>query len=149
MVDVVQEYDVKQIQNLIGEMSFHDFYTYDHSINVSMYCIAIFKALKPNASREEMVMAGLGGLLHDLGKIKIPTNIINNPGHLSDEDFQVIKEHPRIGVELIDDSSPDVPGIDFEIIKRVVWEHHENFNGTGYPRKIQGTFISTTSFTVY
>jgi HD-GYP domain-containing protein (c-di-GMP phosphodiesterase class II) len=138
MIDVVQDYDVSEIQQLIGSLSFHDFYTYDHSINVSMYCIILYKAVNPKASRDDIVMAGLGGLLHDLGKIKIPTEIINNPGNLSDEDFQEIKKHPGFGKDLIHDSCSDCcPGVDFSVISRVVYEHHENYNGTGYPNKIK------------
>jgi HD-GYP domain-containing protein (c-di-GMP phosphodiesterase class II) len=143
MVDVINDYDVKQVQHLIGSLSFHDFYTYDHSINVSMYCISIFKALKPNATREEVTMAGLGGLLHDLGKIKIPTYIINCAGKLTDEEFDEIKKHPEYGKDLLDESEGtyEMPGVDFNIIKRVVYEHHENYNGTGYPNKLASTDI--------
>ena len=133
MIDVIQDYSINEVQNLIGNLSFHDFYTYDHSINVSMYCITIYKTLKENASREELVMAGLGGLLHDLGKIKIPTHIINNPGKLSDEDFGQIKKHPGYGQELLQENPCHCEGVDFAIIERVVMEHHENWNGSGYP----------------
>jgi HD-GYP domain-containing protein (c-di-GMP phosphodiesterase class II) len=143
MIDVINDYDVKKVQDLIGSLSFHDFYTYDHSINVSMYCISIFKALKPSAPREEVTMAGLGGLLHDLGKIKIPTNIINSPGKLTDEEFDEIKKHPGYGKDLLEENegSYEMAGVDFNIIKRVIYEHHENYNGTGYPNQIGNTDI--------
>lgn len=141
MIDVLEDYEINEVQDLIGDLSFHDFYTYDHSINVSMYCISLFKAIKPGAKREELVLAGLGGLLHDLGKIKIPTTIINNPGKLSDEDFDMIKKHPDFGGELLDEGSHCCNGVDFEIIRRVIMEHHENYNGTGYPHKIEGKDI--------
>jgi HD-GYP domain-containing protein (c-di-GMP phosphodiesterase class II) len=142
MVDVIKDYDVSKLQGLIASLSFHDFYTYDHSINVSMYCISLFTAAKPNASKEEIVMAGLGGLLHDIGKIKISTDIINKPEKLSDEEFLVIKAHPTYGLELLTDNPcPDCKGVDFNVIRRVVHEHHENFNGTGYPKKIAGPDI--------
>lgn len=142
MVDVIKDYDVSKVQNLIANLSFHDFYTYDHSINVSMYCISLFRAVKPNATKEEIVMAGLGGLLHDIGKIKITTDIINKPEKLSDEEFEVIKQHPDYGFQLLTENPcPDCQGVDFNVIKRVVYEHHENFNGTGYPRKISGNDI--------
>ena len=141
MIDVLEDYDISKVQKLIADLSFHDFYTYDHSINVSMYCISLFRAWKPKAPRNEIVMAGLGGLLHDLGKIKIPTRIINNPGKLSDEDFSIIKKHPGYGNELIKESHCDCEGVDFEVIRRIVYEHHENFNGTGYPQGIAGINI--------
>ncbi|EQC46865.1 HD-GYP domain-containing protein [Bacteriovorax sp. Seq25_V] len=138
MVGVIRDYDINNLKNLIADLSFHDFYTYDHSINVSMYTVLIFKSLKPNAKEEDLVSAGLGGLLHDLGKTKIPTDILNNTGKLSDEDFNVIKTHPELGAELFEQSSPDLPGINKEAIKRVILEHHENWDGTGYPNKLPG-----------
>lgn len=142
MVDVIKDYDVSKVQSLIASLSFHDFYTYDHSINVSMYCISLYTAAKPNATKEEIVMAGLGGLLHDIGKIKISTDIINKPEKLSDEEFNIIKAHPTFGLELLTENPcPDCKGVDFNIIKRVVHEHHENYNGTGYPAKLAGADI--------
>jgi len=142
MIDVIQDYGITDVQKLIAELSFHDFYTYDHSINVSMYSISILKALKPKATRKEMLLAGMGGLLHDLGKIKIPTSIINNPGKLSDTDFEIIKKHPEYGLELFDGNIGNHDDLDFETIKRVIGEHHENYNGTGYPNKLEGKEIS-------
>lgn len=139
MVDVLEEHNIDSLRNLIGNLSFHDFYTYDHSINVSMYCITIFRAINPRATRKELVHAGLGGLLHDLGKIKIPTHILNNPGGLSNEDYQTIKNHPDFGLELLLSGHCKVDeNIDLKIIGRVIHEHHENYDGTGYPQKLKG-----------
>ncbi len=141
MIDMLEDYSIQDVKKLIGSLSFHDFYTYDHSINVSMYCISILKAFKPKSKREELIMAGLGGLLHDLGKIKIPTHIINNPGSLSEEEFAEIKKHPDYGLGLLNENHVDTPGVDFEIIRRIIHEHHENYNGTGYPQKMNGKDI--------
>lgn len=141
MVDVIKDYDVSKLQSLIATLSFHDFYTYDHSINVSMYCIALYSAAKPHAPKDEIVLAGLGGLLHDIGKLKISTDIINNPDKLTEEEYDVIKKHPDYGYNLLVQNSCACEGIDFEIIKRVVHEHHENYNGTGYPNKLAGVDI--------
>lgn len=139
MVDVLDHHNIDSLRNLIGNLSFHDFYTYDHSINVSMYCIQIYKTINPKASRRELMHAGLGGLLHDLGKIKIPTHILNNPGGLSDEDYQMIKKHPDFGLDLLINGHCEVSSdIDLKIVARVVHEHHENFDGTGYPKKLKG-----------
>lgn len=139
MVDVLDDQNIDSLRNLIGNLSFHDFYTYDHSINVSMYCITIYRAVNPKASRRELIHAGLGGLLHDLGKIKIPTNILNNPGGLTTEEYETIKQHPDFGIDLLLSGHCEVDSsIDLKIIARVIHEHHENFDGTGYPRKLKG-----------
>lgn len=139
MVDVLDNHNIDSLRSLIGNLSFHDFYTYDHSINVSMYCIQIYRAVNPKAKRIELIHAGLGGLLHDLGKIKIPTHILNSPGGLSQEEYQTIKTHPDLGLSLLLDGSCEVSeDIDLKIISRVVHEHHENIDGTGYPRKLKG-----------
>lgn len=139
MVDVLDHHNIDSLRTLIGNLSFHDFYTYDHSINVSMYCIQIYKAVNPRATRKELMHAGLGGLLHDLGKVKIPTHILNNPGGLSEEDYQTIKQHPDFGLDLLLNGHCEVSeDIDLKIIARVVHEHHENFDGTGYPKKLKG-----------
>lgn len=137
MVDTLKDYDLPGLRDLIGQLSFHDFYTYDHSINVAMYCIAIQKALRPNSSREEMVQVGLGGLLHDLGKTKISTSIINKVGKLDEEEFGEIKKHPGYGLDMLGELNLDCPGVDFEILGRVIHEHHENYNGTGYPQGLK------------
>jgi HD-GYP domain-containing protein (c-di-GMP phosphodiesterase class II) len=139
MVDVLDNHNIDSLRNLIANLSFHDFYTYDHSINVSMYCITIYKAINPKAQRLELIHVGLGGLLHDLGKIKIPTHILNNPGGLSNEEYQIIKKHPDFGLDLLLSGHCQVDEeIDLKIIARVVHEHHENFDGTGYPSKLKG-----------
>lgn len=142
MIDLLEEKDIDGLRNLITNLSFHDFYTYDHSINVSMYCISILKAINPGASRNELMHAGLGGLLHDLGKIKIPTHILNNPGGLSPEEYQEIKKHPDFGLELLLDGHCVIDKeIDLKVIGRIIHEHHENFDGTGYPNKLKGKEI--------
>lgn len=135
-VDLLKGYDLNNIHELIGNLSFHDFYTYDHSINVSMYSILIYQLLRPEATEDDIVNAGMGGFLHDIGKIKISNRIINKVGKLTDEEFAIIKEHPQFGFDFL--SLPGVkgpPGSDVNLIRDVVYQHHENFDGTGYPNK--------------
>ena len=141
MVGVIKDYDIQSLQSMIGKLSFHDFYTYDHSINVSMYNISMYKAINAQAQEKDLVVAGLGGLLHDLGKIKIPTSIINNPSKLTDDQFEIIKQHPDFGKELIHECECEGHDVDFSVIEKVVHEHHENFNGTGYPLGTAGEDI--------
>lgn len=143
MVDVLHDYKIDDLRKLIGNLSFHDFYTFDHSINVAMYSITIYRAYKPEATRIELIHAGLGGLLHDLGKVKISTEILNNPGKLSTEEYNEIKKHPDFGLDLMLSGQCDVRGdLDLKEISRVIHEHHENIDGTGYPRRLKGNEIS-------
>jgi len=142
MVSVIQDFDIDQLSEHIAKLSFHDFYTYDHSINVSMYCISFYRFLFPKAPNNEVVLAGLGGMLHDLGKVKIATSIINNPGKLSDVEFSEMRKHPGYGKELMNSTEVQIPvGMDLETLKRVIMEHHENWDGTGYPNKVVGENI--------
>lgn len=143
MVDVIEDYSISQLREMIAGLSFHDFYTYDHSVNVSMYCISILKNMRPEISKDELSLIGMGGILHDIGKINVPTSIINNTGKLTDEMFEVIKKHPGDGVNIITEqlSNSSEKQSDLEIIMRVIGEHHENVNGTGYPNKLKGDQI--------
>lgn len=142
MIDVLDDYSIDGLRALIGNLSGHDFYTYDHSINVSMYCITILRLLKPTATKNELVHSGLGGLLHDLGKIKVPTEILNKPDGLSDEEYNVIKTHPELGIGLLlENEEMTFEDLDLRIIGRVIHEHHENWDGTGYPNKVKGKDI--------
>jgi HD-GYP domain-containing protein (c-di-GMP phosphodiesterase class II) len=134
MIDVLDDYNIDGLRALIGDLSGHDFYTYDHSINVSMYSLTVLRALKPNATRAELLHAGLGGLLHDLGKVKISTEILNKPEGLTEDEYQVVKTHPDLGLNLIlENENLDIDGLDIKTIARIIHEHHENWAGDGYP----------------
>lgn len=142
MIDVLDDYNIDGLRVLIGSLSGHDFYTYDHSINVSMYSLTVMRALKPSATRQELLHVGLGGLLHDLGKVKIPTTILNKPEGLTEEEYAVIKTHPDLGLELILGSEGmDMDSLDLETIARIINEHHEDVAGTGYPKGLKGSEI--------
>jgi HD-GYP domain-containing protein (c-di-GMP phosphodiesterase class II) len=145
IVQVLKGKNIDSLQELIGNLSFHDFYTYDHSVNVSMYCVLLYKATNPEASIEEIVSAGLCGLLHDIGKINISTTILNSTQkQISPEAFAEIKKHPQYGFDLLKDTQFDYKsGVDSFVVRRVVLEHHENFDGTGYPNKLKGNHIHT------
>lgn len=147
MIDVLDSYDdIDRLRELIASLSFHDFYTYDHSINVGMYTVLIYRQLHPDAPRGKVIEAGMAGLLHDLGKINIPNQILNKTDKLTDEEFAVIREHPRHGFELM--GKIRVAGREdmrLELLSRVILEHHENFDGTGYPGGISGERIHELS----
>ena len=117
------------------KLSSHDYYTYNHSVNVSVYSIAICKTVL-GEDKNLLVTAGLGGLLHDLGKRKVDSKLINKPGKLDAEEWVEMKRHPGYGYELLQ----DVPSISDDI-KRIVHEHHEHMDGTGYPQGLTDTQI--------
>jgi HD-GYP domain-containing protein (c-di-GMP phosphodiesterase class II) len=149
IIDTVKSKSMNDLYKTLSELGYHDCYTYDHSINVCMYSIIFYKFLKPQASRYELTTAGLSGLLHDLGKVKISNKILNNVGNLNEWDFNIIKKHPTYGAELL--SSCECEGLSSEMlceIERVMLEHHENINGTGYPRQKKGDEISFLAKTI-
>lgn len=99
--------------------------TYAHSVNVALICRLIGKW--KNFSEKDMDTLTLCGLLHDIGKSKIPNEIIGKPGKLTDSEYEEIKKHPVIGYNLVKNLDID------QRIKNAVLLHHERFDGKGYP----------------
>jgi putative nucleotidyltransferase with HDIG domain len=112
-----------------------DEYTALHSMNVCMLSVALATTMgEPEANVEEM---GVGALLHDVGKMKVPMDILHKPARLSADEFAVVKRHPQYGVQLLEQGSQ----LSAESL-RIVREHHERMNGHGYPDGLQGDQIS-------
>ncbi len=107
--------------------------TYAHSVNVALICRLIGKW--KNFSEKDMDTLTLCGLLHDIGKSKIPNEIIGKPGKLTDSEYEEIKKHPVIGYNLIKNLNLD------QRIKNAVLFHHERFDGHGYPFGLTGSEI--------
>jgi len=108
-----------------------DEYTYIHSINVAVLSVAF--ALGMRYSEDRLLSLAQGSILHDIGKAKIPLDIINKPDSLSKEEMEIVRQHPELGVQVIQKDS-----IRDEIVEEIIHFHHENFDGTGYPNKVQG-----------
>jgi putative nucleotidyltransferase with HDIG domain len=120
--------------SLIG-LSSHDFYTYNHSLDVCIYSLGLGELIgikDPNTLQE----LGRGGLLHDIGKRNISTDIICKKGALDEEEWEEMKKHPAFGLKILS-TYGDSP----EAIKACVYEHHENFLGNGYPQNLKGEEI--------
>ena len=112
-----------------------DEYTYMHSVSVAALIIAFCNFL--GLGREEINKAAIGGLLHDIGKMKIPLRILNKPDRLSEEEFREMKNHVIYGRNIVS----HIKGID-PISLFIISEHHERYNGTGYPYALKGENIS-------
>ncbi len=112
-----------------------DEYTFNHSINVAIITASFCRFLGMNDA--EIKKYSLGALFHDLGKTKIPIEIITKPGGFTKEEVQLMNQHPTFGKEIL--MSQQVT--DQQIID-AVYEHHERTDGSGYPRGLNGEQIS-------
>lgn len=119
----------------ITKLRSYDEYTYTHSINVSVLTLgfANFLQLPPPVVKD----LGVAALLHDMGKARIPDAILNKPGKLTQEEFSEMMKHPTKGVELLAGQR----NVSEEIL-RGIEEHHEKYNGKGYPKGLQADAIS-------
>lgn len=116
-------------------LKYKDDYTYMHSVAVCALMIALAKQL--HLSPEDTRKAGLAGLLHDVGKMAIPLEILNKPGKLTDEEFEIVKNHPSAGHEILL-AAEEVD----EVTLDVCLHHHEKMDGTGYPENLSKDQIS-------
>jgi putative nucleotidyltransferase with HDIG domain len=113
-----------------------DAYTFQHSVSVSALLISFCNALG-NYDKNEMIEIGLGGLLHDIGKMKVPSEILNKPGSLTDDEFAIIKSHVDEGINYLQEEHT----LSGSALK-VAAEHHERFDGSGYPQNLSEHTIS-------
>jgi putative nucleotidyltransferase with HDIG domain len=115
-----------------------DDYTYLHSVAVCALMVALARQL--GLSEEQTRAAGFAGLLHDVGKVDIPLEILNKPGKLTDEEFAIVREHPRRGWQRLREA-----GINHEAALDVCLHHHERMDGKGYPDRLAGEAITLLS----
>ncbi|HZX17104.1 MAG TPA: HD-GYP domain-containing protein [Pseudomonas sp.] len=112
-----------------------DEYTYMHSVAVCALMIALARNLGLNEG--QVREAGLAGLLHDIGKMAIPSEVLNKPGKLTDNEFATVRDHPEVGSRMLLDSKQVSA-----LVLDVCLHHHEKMDGTGYPHRLEGEQIS-------
>lgn len=110
----------------ISMLKVSDEYTFKHSVDVATMAMVVAK--KMGYSEEEVYDIGVAGLLHDLGKAKVPPEILNKPGKLTEEEFEIMKKHSIHSYNILKDNV----GIK-DCVKLAVLQHHEKINGQGYP----------------
>ena len=120
--------------SLAGAIDAKDPYTKGHSTSVSRYSEALARAI--NLPEEEVERITLGALLHDVGKIGIPENILKKPDRLSDDEWAIMKQHPVIGAEKV-----LMPNEALRDLIPIVKYHHEHIDGSGYPEHLKGDEI--------
>lgn len=111
-----------------------DNYTFMHSLAVAV--LAIAAGAEIGLKRELLLDLALSALLHDIGKVNIPPQILHKPGPLTPDEWVVMRRHPRLGAELLTERS----GLSTPIM-RGVYEHHERNDGSGYPHRLRGEQI--------
>lgn len=118
----------------INSLNLHDDISFNHTLNVTVLSIAIGKEL--GLKKPALMSVAAAAILHDIGDSQIPEDILNKPGKLTDEEFEIIKKHPKFGYELISDTE-----FLSERTKLGVLYHHERFDGNGYPDGLSGRKI--------
>ncbi|MCL6611374.1 MAG: HD-GYP domain-containing protein [Peptococcaceae bacterium] len=115
--------------NLVDIRS-HDQYTFNHSVNVCV--LSVLTGIAMGYSRDRLGLLAMGSLLHDVGKIRIPPEILNKPGKLSAEEYELVKMHCQFGFEII--KSSEVTDI---VAASISLQHHERYDGQGYPHRLK------------
>lgn len=130
-----REYLIKAVQdvvnslNHIGEIRIVEYSYAAHVINVASISTVI--AIKMGFKPEDIRKIALGALVHDVGKVKIPWQILEKPNKLTPKEFDLFKLHVPLGFKMAKDELNLDP-----IICRIILEHHEHYDGTGYPKKL-------------
>ena len=150
-----QDIDVKAVKKLVNSMvesivrnpdaqmcltqlKNRDEYTAQHSINVCVLTLAFGRHL--GIAQNSLNLLGLGALLHDVGKLKTPLEILNKPGRLTDEEFEIMKTHPEAGRQILKQTN-EIP----ESVIDIALSHHERLAGHGYPNGLPDDQISPWS----
>ncbi|MCE5287344.1 MAG: HD-GYP domain-containing protein [Pelosinus sp.] len=111
----------------LNDIRTHDDYTFSHSVNVCILATVLGLGLGYNEARLREL--ALGGLLHDLGKMIVPAEILNKPGKLTNDEMVVVQRHSESGFEILRHQH-DMP----LLASHIAFQHHEKFDGSGYPR---------------
>ena len=119
----------------LARLKSQDSYTYRHCIAVAIWCSVIGRQI--GLPKKELALLSMGGMLLDIGKLKIPGAVLNKKKQLSEREFSLVKKHVDLSLKMAADSSRQIP----QAVMDMIASHHERFNGSGYPQSLQGTQI--------
>lgn len=122
--------DDKSALRSMLEVTSYDYYTYSHCVNVSVYALAFGAYL--GLKKDMLLVLGSAALLHDLGKKKVPSDIVNKNSRLTDEEFEIMKMHPSYAVEILKSL-----GESNQLLLEIIEQHHEKLDGSGYPKHLK------------
>jgi putative nucleotidyltransferase with HDIG domain len=115
---------------LLASVKSHHEYTYYHSVNTCILSLSLGRLA--GLPEEDLLLLGMGALLHDIGKIEVSTAVLSHPGRLSPAQWAEIRRHPQVGAQAILEAA----GSGQEVTAAVAFEHHARFDGSGYPRLV-------------
>jgi len=122
------------ILSSVTKLKKHDDYTFQHSMNVSIYAASLATHL--GMSEKEVNRIANAGVLHDVGKMLVPSNVLNKPGRLTEKEYEIMKSHVQLGYDFLLKE-----GISKDML-RLPYEHHERYDGSGYPNGLKDEQIS-------
>ncbi|HEX7255490.1 MAG TPA: HD-GYP domain-containing protein [Gaiellaceae bacterium] len=125
-----EEFLGSHVRALTVSLAEKDEYTEEHTRRVALRAVQVGEELGLSPARLREL--AIGGLVHDIGKLSVPNSILRKPGKLTAEEFEVIKRHPEIGYRMLGDLGFS------ESVARLVLDHHERLDGSGYPRGLEG-----------
>jgi putative nucleotidyltransferase with HDIG domain len=131
--DHTNRVEAPTLKSLLSALRAHDPYTFRHSLRTVRLSLLLAHAC--GVSRPELRALSLGALVHDLGKIFIPGEVLHKEGTLNEEEWEAVRRHPSDGARLLLGVSPP------QGVRRVVAEHHERWDGRGYPAGLSGDDI--------
>ncbi len=120
---------------LLGQLRKKDDYTASHAMNVCSLTLAFGRHL--GLPQETLTDIGMGAMLIDIGILKIPEQILNKEGSLTQEEYDIVKHHVDYGLQILESAGEDIPPAALD----VVYTHHERCDGSGYPRGLTGDAI--------
>lgn len=126
MVDRISQ--LADLHIAVHDLRGFDDYTYKHSVNVT--AVALATAMRMGLAKEDLQLIAIGGLLHDIGKMRVPTEVLHKNGPLNAEERTIINSHPEWGYDILT-SRLDIP----PIVAAIALQHHEMLDGSGYPDK--------------
>jgi putative nucleotidyltransferase with HDIG domain len=118
----------------VARLKSHDDYTYLHSVAVCALMVALARQL--GLGGQQTRLAGIGGLMHDIGKAAMPLDVLNKPGKLTEAEFATMRRHPAAGADVLRAGGADPQ------VQDIALHHHERVDGTGYPDRLSGDQIS-------
>ncbi len=133
VVDLIQHDDFAAAE--LGRVLHYDYCTFTHSANVAYYCVLLARSLG-QTDRSVLSRIAAGGLLHDIGKVDLPEQIIRKRGPLTPEEYEIIQRHANLGLINLGKR----PEVDFGQLM-MAYQHHERLNGTGYPVRLEAQEI--------